>query len=147
MSAKPTAMLDSSVLVAALILSEPNHDACRLLLAQSRWWMYAHGLAETFSQLTGGRGGERLKPAIAAQLIRSATQNRVVPIALSPEATLQAIECAQECGVHGGAIYDFLHLTAAREAGAKAFYTLNVRDFRPLHRAGDPLILHPADSA
>jgi len=46
-------------------------------------------------------------------------------------------------GVRGGAIYDYLHLVAARKSGAKKFYTLNLSDFLSFHRPGDPEILAP----
>jgi hypothetical protein len=46
-------------------------------------------------------------------------------------------------GVSGRAIYVYLHLIAARKAGAKRFYTLNLNDFLSFHRPGDPEILSP----
>lgn len=52
----------------------------------------------------------------------------------------------QECearGVRGGAIYDFLHLIAARKAGTEALVTLDLRDFQALARPGDPRIEAP----
>jgi hypothetical protein len=45
--------------------------------------------------------------------------------------------------LRSGAIYDYLHLVAARKAGAARLYTLNVSDFRSFHRPGDPEIVHP----
>ena len=53
------------------------------------------------------------------------------------------MKAAQHRGVRGGAIYDWLHLAAARKAGAEVFYTLNLRDFQALARPGDPLIRIP----
>jgi len=41
------------------------------------------------------------------------------------------------------AIYDYLHLVAARKAKAARFYTLNVTNFTAIHRPGDPEIEHP----
>jgi hypothetical protein len=46
-------------------------------------------------------------------------------------------------GVRGGAVFDYLHLAAARKAKAARFYTLNVSHFRSFHRPGDPEIVHP----
>jgi predicted nucleic acid-binding protein len=45
--------------------------------------------------------------------------------------------------VRGGAIYDWLHLAAARKAGAEVFITLDQRDFQSLMRPGDPRIEMP----
>ncbi len=42
--------------------------------------------------------------------------------------------------VRGGAIYDWLHLAAARKAGAERLVTLDRRDFQSLARPGDPRI-------
>lgn len=49
--------VDSSILVAALVESEPDHDACTRLLNRGGLLVYAHGLSEAFSSLTGGRSG------------------------------------------------------------------------------------------
>jgi predicted nucleic acid-binding protein len=45
--------------------------------------------------------------------------------------------------VRGAAIYDWLHLAAARKAGADVFVTLDLRDFQSLARPGDPRIELP----
>jgi len=46
-------------------------------------------------------------------------------------------------GVRGGAIYDLLHLLAARKAGAEVVMTLDARHFQALSRRGDPRIETP----
>ena len=51
-------------------------------------------------------------------------------------------EC-QSRGIRGGAVHDWLHLAAARKAGAKVLYTLDPRDLQALARAGDPRIETP----
>lgn len=56
---------------------------------------------------------------------------------------LAAMREAESRGVRGGAIFDYLHLAAARHAGAQRFYTLNVSNFRAFYREGDPEIVHP----
>jgi hypothetical protein len=50
---------------------------------------------------------------------------------------------AESRGVRGGAIFDYLHLVAARKAKVQKLYTLNVSNFVAFHRAGDPEILSP----
>ena len=50
---------------------------------------------------------------------------------------------AEARGVRGGAVYDLLHLAAARKAGAARLLTLDVRDFQAIVRAGDPQIGSP----
>ena len=46
-------------------------------------------------------------------------------------------------GARGGAIYDLLHLAAARKAGVETLVTLDVRDFQALLRPGDPTVKAP----
>ena len=56
---------------------------------------------------------------------------------------MAALAARESRGVRGGAIYDWLHLAAAREAGAQVFFTLDLRDFQSLARPGDPRIEMP----
>lgn len=62
---------------------------------------------------------------------------------LSGQDVMAALADCPARGVRGGAIYDWLHLAASRQAGADAFVTLNFRDFQALTRPGDPLIEAP----
>ena len=56
---------------------------------------------------------------------------------------MAALTACESRGVLGGAIYDWLHLPAARKAGAEVFFTLDLRDFQSLARPGDPLVEVP----
>lgn len=49
-----SALLDSSVLVAALVSDEHNHAQCLALLLEGGNCIYSHALLETFATLTGG---------------------------------------------------------------------------------------------
>jgi hypothetical protein len=104
--------------------------------------IYLHAVAETFSTLTGGRESIRVDPATAPTLIEQSILPVVTPVALSLREMLEAVKSAHTRGVRGGAIYDFLHFTAARKARVDRVYTLNVRHFRAFHRPGDPEIVH-----
>jgi len=53
---------------------------------------------------------------------------------------LAALAECESRGVRGGAIYDWLHLAAARKEGAEVFFTLDLRDFQSLAQPGDPRI-------
>lgn len=105
--------------------------------------MYAHGLAETFSTLTGGRKPFRMPAALAASVIEEDYLPALTITTLTPTEMLRAMRDAEARGVRGGGIFDYLHLVAARKAGAKRFYTLNISHFRAFHRTGDPEIVHP----
>lgn len=135
--------LDSSVLISALCADDPDHAACRKALLAGRPTVFDHAYSETFSTLTGGRLGFRVAPSDAAALLRLQVSPKLVSISLTPADLLRAFEEAESRGVRGGAIHDYLHLVAARKAGAKRLYTLNINDFLSFHRPGDPEILAP----
>ena len=135
--------LDSSVIVSALCAGDPDHLACRKVFLASRHAVLAHAFAETFSTLTGGRLGFRVPASEAAKMLRQQIAPKLSAIALNEAELLTAFEEAELRGVRGGAIYDYLHLVAARKTGAKRFYTLNLSDFLSFHRPGDPEILSP----
>jgi predicted nucleic acid-binding protein len=135
--------LDSSFLVSALCAGDPDHAACRKVLTTGDHFVFAHSLVETFSTLTGGRLGFRVPAADAASLLRRQIAPKLRILCLEENDLLTAFEEADSRGVRGGAIYDYLHLVAARKAGAKRLYTLNQGDFLSFHRPGDPEILLP----
>lgn len=133
-------LLDTSVIIASLDGDEPHHAACDRLVAAGGHKLYAHGLAEAFSILSGGRHGRRLRPALAARLIEDSVLPHVQLVHLTGKETMAAIADAERRGARGGAIYDLLHLMAARKARVTALVTLDTRDFRALERPGDPEI-------
>jgi len=135
------AVLDSSILVAALVEAEPRHLACGHLLDKPGMHVHAHALAETFSTLTGGRLGYRVLPETAVQLLEQSVLPYVGVITLSAKEMTTGLKDAPSRGVRGAAIYDYLHLVAARRAKAGRLYTLDVANFRSFHRAGDPEIV------
>lgn len=135
--------LDTSVLLASLDPDEPHHAACDRVLAAGGHQIYGHALAETFSVLTGGRQGRRVGPAVAARLIQESVLPFVQVQALSGKDLMQALAACEARGVRGGAVYDWLHLAAARKARAEVLLTLDRRDFLAIARPGDPAIETP----
>lgn len=135
--------VDTSVLVAALDGSDPDHDACRKLLLSGKLYAFSHTLSETFCTLTGGRLAIRIPAADAAKILRQQVTPRLHLLRLSESDLLDAFDESQRRGVRGGAIYDYLHLVAARKSGAARLYTLNLDDFKSFHRPGDPEIVSP----
>jgi predicted nucleic acid-binding protein len=133
-------LLDTSVIIASLDGDEPHHAACDRLLAQGGHKAYAHALAETFSILSGGRHSRRLRPSLVAKLIEDSVLPYVELVHLTGNETMKAIVDSERRGVRGGAIYDLLHLVAARKAGVDALVTLDARDFQALAKTGDPEI-------
>lgn len=139
------AFIDTSVLVAAMVGSEDYHRECDALMDSGDLGMYSHGIAETFSTLTGGRRKLQMSANDAAQIIEQDYLPLLSVMPLTPTEMLRAMSEAQSRGVRGGGIFDFLHLIAARKAKAERIYTLNVRNFRACYRMGDPEIVHPGE--
>ena len=135
--------IDASVIVAALNAADPAHAACHRLLVAARHAVLAHALSETFSTLTGGRLGIRLLAADAAALMCDQVAPRLKVRNLTEKELFDAYRETAARGIRGGAIYDYLHLVAARQSGAVRFYTLNLSDFQAFHRPGDPEIAQP----
>lgn len=136
-------LLDTSVLLASLDPDEPHHAACDRLVSGGGHKLYVHALAEAFSVLTGGRKGRRVGAAVAVKLIEQSILPYAQVQALSGKDLMAALAECEARGVRGGAVYDWLHLAAARKAGAEAVVTLDGRDFRALARPGDPRIEAP----
>lgn len=133
-------LLDSSVLLASLLEAEPRHDACSALLLQGGHAIYVHGLAEVFSTLTGGAQGWRIDAELAHRLLHESVMPYVNTVTLDAQGVMAALAQARSHGVRGGAVYDYLHLVAARHCGAEALVTLDVKHFSALARSGDPRI-------
>jgi predicted nucleic acid-binding protein len=135
--------LDTSVVLASLDPDEPHHATCDRLVAQGGHTIHVHALAETFSILTGGRQGRRLGAALATRLIEESVLPYVRIVSSSGQHMMAALTECESRGVRGGAVYDWLHLAAARKAGAEVLVTLDARDFQALSRPGDPRIESP----
>jgi hypothetical protein len=105
--------------------------------------LYAHGLTEAFSTLTDGRRSFRMPALLAASVIEEDYLPCLTLNSLHPNEMLHAMKEADSRGIRGGAIFDYLHLVAARQAKATRFYTLNGPNFRAFHRSGDPEIVQP----
>lgn len=138
-----TALLDSTVLVAALAPDEERHAECLALLMQGGHAAYAHAFLETFSTLTGGKLGMRVDAALAARLLADTVLPRIRVIDLGIDELVAALHSARKHGVRGGGVYDYMHLIAARKARAEVLHTLNVSDFQHLCRETDPEVRLP----
>jgi predicted nucleic acid-binding protein len=138
-----SALLDSSVLVAALASDELKHTECLALLLKGGNCIYSHALLETFSTLTGGKLGVRVTADFAARMLSETVLPRVTVIDLSSEENVAALAIAQARGVRGGGVYDYMHLVAAKKAKVTMIHTLNLEDFLHLRRVDDPEVQLP----
>jgi len=135
--------IDTSVLVAAMVSTEAFHAECDRLLDTGNCGIFGHGLAETFSTVTGGRRAMQLRASLTAQILEEDYLPVLTITSLSAAEMVRAMRDAEARGVRGGAIFDYFHLVAAGKAKAAKLYTLNVSNFRAFHRPGDPEIVHP----
>jgi hypothetical protein len=117
---------DASALIDALHDSRVEQKAL-----EPEQWTRPHALAETFATLTGGRLGFRYLPDDAAALIRELTQT-INFVELNPAETLAALDVAQQRGVRGGRVHDWLQARAAQKAGVEELLTDNLGDFAGL---------------
>lgn len=106
-------------------------------------FVHYHAFLETFSTLTGGRLGLRVDADLVARMLTETVLRRVDVVRLESEELMEAIRDARQHGVRGGAVYDYMHLVAARKANADTLYTINLVDFLHLRREGDPEIRQP----
>ena len=137
------ALLDSSVLVAALASDELKHAECLARLLRGGNCIYSHALLETFSTLTGGKLGVRVTADFAVRMLSETILPRVTVIELSSFEIIQALASAQSRGVRGGCVYDYMHLAAAKKANVAVIHTLNMDDFIHLRRGDDPEVQLP----
>jgi predicted nucleic acid-binding protein len=121
---------DTSVLIAAFVEDEKHHDACAEIVATAKdGAVFAHGMAECFSILTGGRLSVQISAGTAATLLEANVAERMHIVTLTPKEIVKVLKDSHAIGVRGGGIYDAMHLAAARKAGADEILTLNVRHF------------------
>lgn len=131
-------LLDTSVLVAAMIESHPAHDRALLWLHQVRngehnGLVAAHSVAELYSILTVLPLQPRISPAVAQQLIKHNVLDLLEVVFLSDEEYATLVEHLADLGIVGGATYDALILHAAAKAGVDRIITLNEKDFRRVY--------------
>ena len=114
-----------------MVEEEEHHGAALKALAGSAdGFTSTHAIAETFATLTSGRLEVQLTPAEAAQVIDANVIRRLQVVDLGLSDYQQAMRNSQTVGARGGAIFDMLHLEAARRGAAKRILTLNVRHFQ-----------------
>jgi predicted nucleic acid-binding protein len=138
-----SALLDSSVLVAALAADEIKHTECLALLLKGDNSIYSHAVLETFSTLTGGKLGIRVTADFAVRMLSETVLPRVSVIELSSVEIIAALGVAQFRGIRGGGVYDYMHLVAAKKAKVSVIHTLNMSDFLHLRREDDPEVQLP----
>ena len=129
---------DTSVLVAVILTSHPQHKQCLAVFEGTRERITcAHAFAEAFSTLTAFY---KVPNDVAAELVLGLEGSvRVTALTLGDYKT--ALIESRQRGVMGGGIYDSLHATHARRLSATKVVTRNPGHFQ--HVAPDMEIIVP----
>lgn len=131
-------LLDTSILVAAMVEAHPAHEKGwawlkRVVDGTDQGLVAAHTLAELYAVLTTLPVYPSISPADAKQLIQHNVVERLDIVSLSDHDYVQVIEHLATQGIVGGATYDALILRAAANARVDLVVTLNVKDFERIY--------------
>ena len=114
-----------------MVEEEEHHDAAlKALASPAAGFTSTHAIAETFATLTSGRLEVQLTPNEATEIIDANIIHKLKVVDLELGDYQEAMRKSQTVGARGGAIFDMLHLQAARRLGAKRILTINVRHFQ-----------------
>lgn len=141
-------LLDSSVLVAAMVEAHPDHGRCLPWLQKSAarplsLLVAAHSLAETYAVLTRLPLRPLIAPATVETLLRENVLGRAQVVALNATDYRAVLTRQASLGLSGGSIYDALIVRAAQKGRAERIVTLNRGDFLRIWPEGAERIVAP----
>lgn len=141
-------LLDTSVLVAALVRSHPRHGTAVPWLARARRGeielvLAAHSLAELYAVLTTLPVRPRISPDTAARLRDENLPESTEVVALDADQYRDVVARMVALGLAGGVVYDALIARAAEAAGVDRLITLNEAHFRRAWPEGEERIAGP----
>ena len=128
-------LLDTSILVAALVEAHGRHAQAfawlqRSRAADPRFLIATHSVAETYAALSSLPISPRVTPASAWALLEHSVLPFVQTVDLTVADVHQVVERLSREGLAGDVVYDALIAAAALEARADCIVTLNPADFR-----------------
>ena len=135
-------LIDTSVIVPALVDQLPNHQAALLALSEftsepNEAICSTHSLAECYAVLTALPLARRITPEEAHRLITESVAGRLTVRGPSKADYLEATGMIAQAGLISGAVYDALHVVVAKKSRCERILTYNLRHFRVL--APDPI--------
>ena len=141
-------LLDTSVLVAAMVDSHPAHERALPWLQKVKngthtGFISAHSLAELYSILTTLPIKPQISPTDANRLIHHNIIKSFEIVTLSDEDYIEVIERLSKLEIMGGATYDAVILRAAENVNVDQVITLNAKDFRRVNPSLSNKILTP----
>lgn len=142
------ALLDTSVLVAALVKPHPEHQRAlpwltRAKSKSSELVISSHTIAELYAVLSTLPVSPRISPGLAWRLIHESIEPHVSIVSLTSSEYLAVVKHQSDLGLFGGAVYDALIAKAAQKSGADRIVTFNVDDFRRVWPEGASRIVAP----
>jgi len=131
-------LLDTSVLVAAMVEAHPAHEQGlawlkRVTDGADKGLVAAHSVAELYAVLTTLPVHPPISPLDARRLIQHNVTEKFEIVFLSDQDYIQVIEHLAALGIIGGATYDALILRAAANANVDLVVTLNAKDFQRVY--------------
>jgi len=142
--------VDSSVLIAGLVLAHPDHARAAVWLravsekTAVQGFASVHALAEVWAVLTVLKVTPRISPEAARRAV-SKIEAAFELVALTPDIYATAIDRCVQKNLSSGTVYDALHVVSAEKVGVDAIITFNDRDFTRLSEAQSPRIVVPPD--
>ncbi|MBC8449429.1 MAG: PIN domain-containing protein [Chloroflexi bacterium] len=141
-------LLDTSVLVAAMVEAHPHHQEALPWLQRARRGeltavVASHTLAELYAVLTSLPVRPRISPSTAWHLIQENVLTTMEVVDLSTEDYRAVLEHLSTSSIAGGITYDALISHAALKAAAEQLVTLNPAHFRRIHPALSKQIVSP----
>jgi len=135
-------LLDTSVLIPALVSALPQHERAyphleSALRGEIDLIISAHALAECYSSLTALPVSPKITPGQARRLIEeNVAQAAGQIVRLGTAEYRSALQRMADLGLGSGAVYDALHVLSAEKAEADELRTFNGRDFRRMRPDG-----------
>lgn len=143
MTDRKCSALDSSVVVAAVSPWHEHHPLARKRVAElfaepdrQKVVLPRPALVEAYSVLTRLPKPQRLIPGQAFELLKRTFEGRVQISERNFRESWEFLESLACRGTAGGAAHDAVIVDLARQAGATAIFTLNLRHFLPLAPPG-----------
>lgn len=141
-------LLDSSVLIAALLPDHVHHGAAHAWLMQAKLGTFeyvvsGHSLAEVYSVLTRLPRTPAILPADAWRMLQENVISCAKIVTLSDKDYADLLQELWQRGISGGMVYDAIIAKAAQLAQVDRLLTINESHFHKVWPAGSSKIASP----
>lgn len=141
-------MVDTSVMVAAIVQAHPGHARALPWLAgaqsgEHECFISSHSMMELYAVLTSLPLHPRIRPDLAHRLIIENIESKVGVVELSAADYRSVLDGVKALGLTGGIVYDALIAFAAHKAKVDSLLTFNVPDFRRVWPEGADRVAAP----